>query len=138
MLATVGTNFVKNEPWMPKRWPCITERRIKRRIIYPRPSFEGNAPSPIAKLTARIWSAITLNETSKSFEVLYFLPALNCSNCWIIGMNKSVSKFVGVSWITETTRSNPIPVSTFLCGNGGYVPSGIWLNWENTKFQISK
>ena len=97
-------------------------------MIYPRPSFEGRAPSPIAKLTARMWSAITLKDTSVSLDSLYFLPSLKLSNCLIIGINKSVSKFVGVSWITETTRSRPIPVSTFLCGNGGYEPSGIWLN----------
>ena len=55
----------------------------------------------------------------------------------MIGINKSVSKFVGASCNIETTLSSPIPVSIFLFGNGSYVPSSLWLNSENTRFHIS-
>ena len=37
----------------------------------------------------------------------------------------------------ETTRSKPMPVSTWRAGRGENVPSGLALNWMKTRFQIS-
>ena len=122
---------------MPRSFEKRTARRIKRRSTYPRPSLDGSAPSAIAKATVLIWSEITLNAVSSLSDTPYFLP-LTFSISLIIGVNKSVSKFVLASWITLVILSSPIPVSIFCLGSGVYEPSLLWLNSENTKFQISK
>ena len=48
---------------------------------------------------------------------------------------KSVKFFVFC--MMPVTRSNPMPVSTCLAGNGEKVPSGLALNWMKTRFHIS-
>ena len=105
-----------NDLFNPKTFANRTARRNNLLKIYPRPSFDGKAPSAIANTTVLIWSAITLNATSFSVFTPYLAPE-SVSISLIIGMNKSVSKFVGTSCNTDTILSNPIPVSMFFAGS---------------------
>ena len=75
---------------LPNSHACRTPRRKIRRNTYPRPSFDGNTPSPSRKTTARAWSASTRYETPSSDSASYgrpTTPATRSSN----GRNRSVS-----------------------------------------------
>mmetsp|Transcript_36906 Transcript_36906/g.72616 ORF Transcript_36906/g.72616 Transcript_36906/m.72616 type:complete len:263 (+) Transcript_36906:1460-2248(+) len=58
--TTTGTSFAKNPRSAPRFCrPYRTARRRIRRSTYPRPSLEGTAPSVIANVSVRTWSATT-------------------------------------------------------------------------------
>ena len=56
---TVGTSLNKNGSAKSMLLPNRAARRRIRLKTYPRPSFDGSAPSAIEKHNIRIWSAIT-------------------------------------------------------------------------------
>ena len=58
--TTTGTSAAKNPVSALRNCrPYRTARRRMRRSTYPRPSFDGTAPSATANVSVRAWSAIT-------------------------------------------------------------------------------
>jgi len=57
------------------------------------------------------------------YVIAYSLTFEMDSTCLIVGINKSVSKFVSTCWMTHVNLSKPAPVSTCFLGKSVRLPS---------------
>ena len=121
---------------MPSCVPSRMARLNNRLSTYPRPSLLGSTPSEIQNTQAFTWSAIRRMSTAFAICPLYFTCVIS-SMYLIIGLKMSMSKLVCTPCMTRAILSNPMPVSTFLCGNGSSLPPSLRSYWVNTRFHIS-
>ncbi len=121
---TIGTNLYKKQSFMPSCVPSRMARLNNRLSTYPRPSLPGSTPSEIQNTQAFTWSAIRRISTACANCPLYFTFVIS-SRHLIIGLKMSMSKLVCTPCMTRAILSNPMPVSTFLCGNSSSLPPSL-------------